>query len=147
MNASYSIIGVRLLDAKDDTRMAILQFQKTLSAKFTKDSVVELLAPCGSFLSEANLLDDDHGNEEDSELDGMTAKQLRCWLKDQSVSDSGCFERSDFLVRAKDHLKKLGEHSFPPPGILSRSSLQFQVAAVSSSHHTQSTHKSCLNSE
>ena len=25
----------------------------------------------------------------DSELDGMTAKQLRCWLKDQSVRTSG----------------------------------------------------------
>lgn len=117
-NTSYSVVGVRLLDAKDDTMTAVLQFQKTLSAKFTKD-VVELLVPCGSFVSEVHL-PDDHGDEEDFELDRMSAKQLRCWLKDQGVSDSGCLERSDFLVRAKDHLKKLGEQSFPPPGILSR---------------------------
>eukprot|EP00435_Cladocopium_sp_Y103_P026939 s4183_g6.t1 len=116
-NTSYSVVGVRLLDAKDDTMTAVLQFQKTLSAKFTKD-VVELLVPCGSFVSEVHL-PDDHGDEEDFELDRMSAKQLRCWLKDQGVSDSGCLERSDFLVRAKDHLKKLGEQSFPPPGILS----------------------------
>jgi hypothetical protein len=38
----------------------------------------------------------------------------------------------------QDHLKELGEHSFPPPGILSRSSLQFnsRLETLASQHDT-----------